>query len=382
MMRPVVAAFLIAVLYGGVATARCPGGADTAAYLQPGRYGVGVRTLPLVDTSRPTPAHGSVPATPSRTLTTEVWYPTAPHAGAPTRDADAARGRFPVVLSSHGYAEVRGGEAYIAQALASRGYVVAAPQFPLTNLNAMPRDPVDVINQPADVRFVLDQLLALARTQGSWLAGRLDRHRIGASGLSYGGATTLLLAFHPTLRDPRIRAAAALAPDACAFDETFYRAARPPLLLIQGTQDLLLPIEANAARAFAESRSPRELVVLQDASHSAFTGLINGPSEVNYDVTLGCPIVVDEFGANWNRLRTLDDPANGIALAGCSLPCTGPVPTNRPMQAARQHDLTQATVVAFFESTLRRSRPARCFVRRMLAAENADVRVELHPPGR
>jgi len=382
MMRPLVAAFLIALVHGGVAAARCPGGADTAAYLEPGRYGVGVRTLPLVDTSRPTPAHGNVPAVPSRTLTTEVWYPTAPHAGAPTRDADAARGRFPVVLSSHGYSDGRSGEAYIAQALASRGYVVAAPQFPLTSLSSMPRDPVDVINQPGDVRFVLDQILTLAGTRGSWLAGRVDRHRIAASGLSYGGTTTLLLTFHPTLRDPRIRAAAAMAPAACAFGEAFYRAARPPLLLIQGTQDLLVPIEANAARVFADSRSPRELVELQDASHSAFSGLIATPSEENYDATLGCPAVVDEFGANWNRLRTLDDPANGIALAGCTMPCTGPVPTNRPMQAARQHDLTQAAVVAFFESTLRRSRPARCFLRRMLAAENPDVRVELHGPGR
>jgi len=382
MMRPLAAAFLIALLHAGVAAAGCPGGVNTATYLERGRYGVGVRTLALVDTSRPTPAHGDVPAAPSRTLTTEIWYPTTPHMGAPMRDADAARGRFPIVLSSHGYSDVRGGEGYIAEALASRGYVVAAPQFPLTNLNSMPRDPVDVINQPGDVRYVLDQVLALAKTRGSWLDGRVDRHRIAASGPSYGGSTTLLLTFHPTLRDPRIRAAVAIAPVACAFGETFYRAARPPLLLIQGTQDLLVPIEANAARAFAESRSPRELVALQDASHSAFSGLIATPSEESYDATLGCPIVVDEFGANWNRLRMLDDAANGIALAGCSMPCTGPVPTNRPMQAVRQHDLTRATIVAFIESTLRRSRPARCFVRRMLAAENADVDVELHGPGR
>jgi predicted dienelactone hydrolase len=381
-MRLVLVAFLIALAHGGGAVARCPAGADTAAYLEPGRYGVGVRTLALVDTSRPTPAHGDVPAAPSRTLTTEVWYPTAPHMGAPVRNADAARGRFPIVLSSHGYSDARGGEAYIAEALASRGYVVAAPQFPLTSLMSTPRDPVDVINQPADVRYVLDQVLTLAGTRGSWLAGRVDRHRIAASGLSYGGATTLLVTFHPTLRDPRIRAAVAMAPVGCAFGDAFYRAARPPLLLIQGTQDLLVPIEANAARVFAESRSPRELVELQDASHSAFSGLIATPSAENYDVTLGCPLVVDEFGANWNRLRTLDDPANGIALEGCSLPCIGPVPTNRPMQATRQHDLTRASIVAFFESTLRRSRPARCFVRRMLAAENPDVRVELHGPGR
>jgi predicted dienelactone hydrolase len=381
-MRLQLTALLVALLHASLARGGCPRGADTAAFLEPGRYGVGVRTLALVDTSRPTAAHGDVPAAPSRTLTTEIWYPTAPHSGAPTRDAAAARGRFPVVLSSHGYSDGRTGEAYIAEALASRGYVVAAPQFPLTSLTSAPRDPVDVINQPGDVRFVLDQVLALAKTRGSWLAGRVDRHRIAASGLSYGGLTTLLLAFHPTLRDERIRAAVGIAPVACSFDETFYRAPRPPLLLIQGTQDLLVPIEANAARAFANASSARELVALAEATHTAFSGLISFGSQESYDVSLGCPVVVDEFGANWQRLQTLNDPANGITIADCSMPCIGPVPTNVPMQAARQHDLTRATVVAFLESTLRRSRPARCFVRQALAAENADVHVELHAHGR
>jgi predicted dienelactone hydrolase len=285
-------------------------------------------------------------------------------------------------MSSHGYADFRTGEAYIAEALASRGYVVAAPDFPLTNLASNPRDPLDVANQPGDVRFVLDQVLALAKTRDAWLAGRIDRHRIAASGLSFGGLTTLLVTFHPTLRDRRIRAAVALAPASCSLDERFYRAARPPLLMVQGTQDLLLPIEANSARTYAFARSPRELVMLEDATHSAFAGLITAPADESYDATFGCPLVVAEFGANWSRLPALDDPANGIDVSGCGFPCQGPVPTNPPMQATRQHALTQATVVAFLESTFRKSRPARCFVRQGLAAENPDVHVELHTAGR
>jgi len=381
-VRAIIAGLLVALLLPSPAPARCPRGADTAAFLEPGRYGVGVRTLPLVDTSRPTPAHGDVPALPSRTLTTEIWYPTDPHAGAPLRDAPAARGRFPLVLNSHGYSDIRTGEAYIAEALASRGYVVASPDFPLTNLGSRPRDPADVYNQPGDVRFVLDRVLELARTHDAWLSGRVDRHRIGASGLSYGGLTTLLVGFHPTLRDRRIRAAATLAPAACALGPAFYRAARLPLLLIQGTQDLLVPIEANSARVYAEARSPRELVVLENATHTAFSGLVGIPLQTSYDATLGCPAVVQEFGTNWARLQALDDPANGIALAGCNLPCIAPVPPNAPMQAPRQHDLSRAAVVAFFESTFRKSRPARCFLREALSAENADVHVEVHGPGR
>lgn len=371
----------VIVLAAAVAHGKCPADSATAAFLEPGPYGVGVRTLALVDASRPTPAHGSTAEVSSRALTTEVWYPTAPHTGAPTRDAAVARGRFPVIMNSHGYSDFRTGEAYIAEALASRGYVVASPDFPLTNLASSPRDPVDVMHQPGDVTFVLDKVLDLARTKGTWLAGHVDRHRIGATGLSYGGLTTLLVTYHPTMRDRRIRAAAALAPAACSLDESFFRAAHPPLLLVQGTQDLLVPIEANAGRAFADSRSPRQLVALVNATHTAFSGLIATPSATSYD-TIGCGVVVDEFGANWTRLQALNDVANGIDVAGCAMPCTAPTPSNAPMQATRQHDLTQASVVAFFESTFHKSRPARCLLRQSLAAENPDVQVSLHAKGK
>jgi hypothetical protein len=49
----------------------------------------------------------------------------------------------------------------------------------------------------------------------------------------------LVVTYHPTLRDPRIRAAMALAPGACYFAEPFYREAGPPLLVGQGDEDLI-----------------------------------------------------------------------------------------------------------------------------------------------
>ena len=61
----------------------------------------------------------------------------------------------------------------------------------------------------------------------------------------------------------------------------------------------------------------------------------------------------------------------------CLRICQNPLPTNPPMQALRQHQLTTAVESAFFESTFRRSRAARCFLRRQLAAENADVQVQV-----
>ena len=52
--------------------ARCPNGSATGAFVAPGSFGVGERTLDLVDATRTTPAHGDIPGKPDRTLTTEV----------------------------------------------------------------------------------------------------------------------------------------------------------------------------------------------------------------------------------------------------------------------------------------------------------------------
>ena len=179
--RPRCSSSPLALVSSVPAVARCPADATTAAFLAPGPHAVGVRSLTLVDSTRETPAHAGLPALPSRTLPTQVWYPAdGPAGAAPVANAPlAAGGPFPLVASSHGFGELNVGEAYLAIALARRGFVVAAPTFPLTNLTAPGGlDLVDAANQPADVRFVIDQMLALSDGD-SWLAGgdRPQAHR-------------------------------------------------------------------------------------------------------------------------------------------------------------------------------------------------------------
>src|SRR5712691_6375912 len=346
------------VLLPPAAGARCLAGSATGAFVDPGSFGIGERTLDLVDTTRATPAHGNIPEKPDRTLTTEVWYPTTPGGTGVVRDAAVARGGpFPLVVNSPGLLDVREGEAYYAEALASRGYVVASLDFPVTGLRATKQDLSDLGNQPGDVSFVIDGLLALSHTRGEWLAGAVDRHRIGVAGLSLGGATTLLVAYHPTLRDRRVRAALPIAPAACFFGAGFYRAARPPLLVLQGDQDLLVPLETNGARVFERSRSPRSLVTLLDGTHTAFSGFVAAPSTTSYDA-VGCAAIAGVVSTG-NVLAGLGGPEVGIDATGCALPCQSPLPANTPMQADRQHRLTRAVVTAFFDATFKRSRAAR-----------------------
>ena len=92
------------------ARALCPPEATTATYLQ-SSFGVGVRTLDLVDRSRRTPPHAGLPGSRVRTLTVEVWYPAAPGETGPVRDAPLAAERpFPLVVNSPGLLDSRGGE--------------------------------------------------------------------------------------------------------------------------------------------------------------------------------------------------------------------------------------------------------------------------------
>jgi predicted dienelactone hydrolase len=345
--------------------------------LKPGRYGVGHRQLNLVDPTRGTAAWAGRPASTSRTLPTEVWYPIADASGglAPVEGADLASGaKFPFVVNSPGLGDAGPGAAYVGVALASRGYVVASPTFPLTNTAFLvdPQGPYlqDVQNMPQDVTFIMNQLIALSTMPNAWLSGGIDTKKIGVSGLSLGGLNTLLVTYHPTLRDPRVKAAAAMAPASCWLSETFYETVKPPLLLIDGDQDLITPIETNAVRTFERSRSPRHLVTLTHATHTAFSGFIGGSaSAASYD-TIACPLLEAKI-----TQQQVDDTIAGFGApsltdaAGCALPCLTPPPANPPMSADRQHDLTQAAIVAFFESSFRHSKEGACFLARGLAKE-------------
>jgi predicted dienelactone hydrolase len=365
------------LLWPLAADAKCPADSATAAFLAPGSYAVGERTLTLVDTSRAAPAHGSVAESPSRTLVTEVWYPIETGASDPT--APVARGgKFPLVFDSPGLLDFRLDHEYYTRALASRGYVVASTDFPETGIGSLGNVNLgDLQHQPGDISFVIDSLLALSKTKGSWLAGGIDRHRIGVSGLSLGGLTTLLVTYHPTLRDPRVRASLAIAPVACAFEAAFYRAAKPPLLLLQGDQDLIVPLAGNGARAFENSNSPRELVKLVHGTHTAFSGGIQSPSATSYDLPVCSLVIANTQG---NAAEGLGGSENGIDPALCAelLTCQPPGPPNPPMAAARQHAVTTAVVTAFFEAHFRHSKAGRCFLKSGLATL-ADVQIETAP---
>jgi predicted dienelactone hydrolase len=345
--------------------------ADLAA---PGRYPVGRRTYTFVDPSRPTKPNGNYPGAPDRTLVTEVWFPGS--AGGALLDGAP----YPIVVHSHGFLDSRLGEAYLAEHLASHGFVVAAPDYPLSNGGA-PGGPTvtDVVNQPGDWSFVLDSLLAVANDPASPLHGAVDGGRVAASGLSLGGLTTLLATFHVDLRDPRIDAAVSLAGPACQFTRRFYRTTRAPVLFLHGDDDLLVPWKDNARKGYRSGRN-RILLTLHDASHTGFSGFATAFDQSLHHDRIGCAAIAPNLDpGDVTFLAALGGKAAGISPHAdrCPLPCDGSVEmVEPPMPAARQHELTKVAVLAFLDGQLRRDAAATCFLRRTLRTENEDLRVK------
>jgi dienelactone hydrolase len=245
------------------------GSGSPQAKSPPSSFAVGLRVLRLVDTSRTVelPDGASEP----RTLYTEVRYPALGAPGGtdlPNAPAARADGPFPLVVFGHGYAVTPALYARLLQSWAQAGYVVAAPVFPRENADAVGGpDESDLVNQPADMSFVISSMLAASSSSSGPFAGLIDPQRIAVAGQSDGGDTALAVAYDSSYRDPRVDAAVILSgaeiPGVGGFA---FAPGSPPLLATQGTADTVnLPSATNAF--FDAARRPKYLLSLIGAEH-------------------------------------------------------------------------------------------------------------------
>ena len=333
----------------------------TDLLLRPGPFGSGLAELDLEDTTRPTPPNGTFPGAPSRPLPTTVWYPAADPAADEQPGAEVGRSArgFPLIVFGHGIALSGAEGSFVASHLAKHGYVVVAPDFPLSKGNA-PGGPTatDIPGQARDVLFLTELFQDPTFQMQFPPASSIDFDRIGLLGYSLGGATVALAG-----SDPSIDAVATLAPAICpllALGETTHL--DKPLLILQGTTDLVVPPAPNSQVLFDMSGRPKQLVTIENGSHGGFfTNALpleaTLPPDMGIDSLL-CQVLTPTLGT--------DPTAQTCGL--CDPPTTGP-----QVPVARQQDLTRAGVLAFFNGHLRCSLGSLAFLTLVYGRANDEL---------
>ena len=281
----------MAILVAGTIAAGCSGGstattstvaATPTATVTQRVHAVGLVTDAFVDTTRSTVAWGPDPASPTRTLVTTIWYPATGSPALPPRVGaapDPRHGGYPLIVFAHGLGSDPLQYQRLLSYWAAAGFVVAAPQFPLTNDHTKGGpDAGDVVNQPGDMSFVITSVVKASAGTDGILAGMVDPLEIGAAGHSNGAITTLGLIANSCCRDRRVKAAVVMAGDDVAFPGgTYDLADTPPLLLVHGTADELLPYTL-AIGMFNAARGPKGLVTVEGGDHESAAGLVASSS--------------------------------------------------------------------------------------------------------
>lgn len=336
----IAAVVVIAAIYVLNPILPTPTGPQSAALYAPGDLGLSSEPLALIDNTRATLANGEFPGQAFRALNGEVWFPD-------NRD----QGPYPLIVYSHGFMSSVSEAEYLVEFLVPKGYVVAAVDYPLSN-GGSPGGPTvnDVINQPGDASFVLDHLLARNTTEGDSLFGMIDPQRIAAAGLSLGGLTSQLAAFHRDVRDPRFAAAVSIAGTAVFLTPEFFSTSDMPFMMIAGSADAIIPYAAHAAPI--PQKSPQSLLVTLDGgTHVGFASIATTFMRwFNHPDEFACPMLLQglENGDAPAEEMMLPDAAIGIS-ADAARPCTM-TEYERAMRPGEQQMLTRLAMYSFLES--------------------------------
>lgn len=286
----VAAAILVALTFSSApAAATAAPSTATARSDGLGPYAVGRETFEVVDPTRA-----------GRALPVDVWYPADPveAAGAPAStydllladiESEVAKadvsvldaGPFPLVVFSHGSGGVRYQSYFLTEALASRGFVVVAPDhvgnttFDSLFDTSAPFAQV-AVDRPLDVSLVISRMLERSADPADDFSGRVDGDRIGVAGHSFGGFIALASAsgYADVPADPRVDAIVPIAPASGILDDARLRSIEIPTLVIGGTKDTTTPILDNSTRPF-DLVAARQLyrVDVIGAGHASFTNI-------------------------------------------------------------------------------------------------------------
>ena len=233
--------------------------AAPAATRPPRPYPVGWTTLELTDRSRPTAF------VPGRHLRTLVFYPAVgPGGSAESPNAPGLFDDWPVVLFAEGYDANLGYYHDVVHHLAASGYVVLFPFFPLATSGG-PLNENDLVNEPGDITFVIDQAIAAGAGAGI-LHGMLDAGHLALVGHSDGGEAVLGAAYLPGQIDGRVGPVVAASAAGVLLGNHGGSGVAHAVMVIQGTADTINP-PAYGDRLYATTPAPKSYLQLFGAPH-------------------------------------------------------------------------------------------------------------------
>ncbi|AFY44002.1 alpha/beta hydrolase [Nostoc sp. PCC 7107] len=236
----------------------------------------------------------------NRTIPVDIYWSTA------------ATANKPVIIYSHGLGSVRTDLRYLAEHLASHGYIFVAVEHPgsnQTNVDAGLQGKgkllkaQEFLDRPKDISFVLDKLAKTNQTANDPLAGKLATDNVMVIGYSFGGGTALALAGGELqldklkqrckqnlavlslgetaqcvaqelpnntyqLRDNRIKEAIALNPtSSLMFGDSGLTKVQVPTLILASSADKSTPALTEQVVGFHKIPAPKWLVGVLGGTH-------------------------------------------------------------------------------------------------------------------
>ena len=275
------------------------------------------RHVSFTDETRAIKASSGFAGSPTRRIDVTIWAPSGP----------APAGGWPLVLYSHGAFSQADSAMHLVRALNAAGYIVAAPDYPLSSRAAHTKikggDTTDVVEQTRDVRFVIDQLLADK-------ALSIDAGRIATLGHSLGAVTSYFTSFGSQTVDRRIKATvllgagdpvqAALAAN-MGLTGNWTLPDKTPVLFISAELDAIAGFTGRPYAAYSRVSGPKYELMVRGGIHTWFTDFSGyGPNQSNPE----CAMM-----------------GGGKGILGCEAGAKLTTP-------ARQQEMTRVAVIDFF----------------------------------
>jgi dienelactone hydrolase len=262
-------------------------GSKRAGVKPPANFGVGLGLVTWDETQGYTENFYTGTTTRGRFLKVEILYPTL-SVKAPAVKVLAAPayrfGPYPVVVFAHGYDVDPDTYRALLDSWAEAGYVVVAPFFPDTSLGAVAAQhgedaEADIFNQPADVLFVMSQVVKAAEgsplTRIGYMHGMMNPARLILAGQSDGGDTIAALMYDHAYAATRASmpvkplAVALLSAGKFLRAEDVYSApagAGALALVVQSLTDACND-PSNSSQLYNMLKGPKWFIALTNATH-------------------------------------------------------------------------------------------------------------------